>query len=91
MVFAEKEGDQIALLSDPYAVAWKLKHHEKLKAFVVGHMPREISRAMSFFLDIGGVFQDIFINEKYQPSLIPREGLEILLKVAMKIDDENMQ
>ena len=87
-VFAEKEQEKIALLSDPYAVAWKLKHSEKLTASVVGHVPRESSRAVSFFLDRGGIVQGTVINEKYQPSPIPRGGLEILLKVTMKIGDE---
>ena len=63
-VFAEKEQEKIALLSDPYAVAWKLKHSEKLTASVVGHVPREISRAVSFFLDRGGIVQGTVINEK---------------------------
>ena len=60
------------MLSDPYAVAWKLKHSKKLTASVVGHVPREMSRGMSFFLDRGGIVQGIVINEKYQPSPIPR-------------------
>ena len=76
------------LLLDPYAVTWKLKHSKKLTASVVGHVPREISRGGSFFLDRGGIVQGIVINDKYQPSPIPRGGLEILLKVTMKIGDE---
>ena len=86
--FVEKEQEKFALLSDPYAVAWKLKHREKLTASVVEPVPREISRAVSFFLDRGGIVQGTVINEKYQPSPILRGGLEILLKVTMKIGDE---
>ena len=88
MVFAEREGERIALLSDPYAVAWELKDREKLTTSVIGHMPREVSRCMSFFLDRGGVVQGIVINEKYQPSTYPKGRLEILLKVTMEIDNE---
>jgi len=47
---AEKEKNKTALMHDPYSVAWKLKSKEKLIADIVGHVPREISRAVSFFL-----------------------------------------
>ena len=45
----DKENDKIALMHDPYAVAWKRKSKGKLVAEVVGHLPKEISRAAWFF------------------------------------------
>eukprot|EP00794_Sanderia_malayensis_P001041 gene1041-368_t len=81
-VFAEKEKDRTALLQDPYAVAWKLKLCDKLTASVVGHVPREISRAISFFLDRGGIVHGIVTNERYQPSPIPRGGYNLYYWIA---------
>ena len=40
----EQETDPVALLEDPYAIAWKLQKKDKLGRVVVGHIPREISR-----------------------------------------------
>ena len=72
-----------ALMADPFAVAWKLKVAGRLTAEIVGHVPREISRATSFFLDRGYV-----LDAKYRPSPIPRGGLEIVLAAVFKIADE---
>ena len=47
-VFAEKEKDEQALIIDSFAVAWKRKPKTKLTADVIGHVPREISRAIFF-------------------------------------------
>ena len=49
-VFAEKERDEGALLVDSFSVAWKRKLKTKLTADIIGHVPREISRAVLFFL-----------------------------------------
>lgn len=87
-VFAEKETDMAALVADPFAVAWKLKVAGKLTAEIVGHVPSKISRATSFFLDRGGVLEGYVLDEKYQPSPIPRGGLEIVLTAVFKITDE---
>ena len=37
-------------MHDPYVVAWKLKSKGKLVADIVGHMPKEISRAWFFLV-----------------------------------------
>ena len=70
-VFAEKEEEKSVLLSDTYTVNLKLKHNKTLTASVIGHVPGDISRAVSCFLDRGGIVQGTVINEKYQPSPIP--------------------
>ena len=43
-LIGEQETDPVALLEDPYAIAWKLQKKDKLVPVVVGHIPREISR-----------------------------------------------
>ena len=44
-LYGEQENDKIALMIDPYAIAWKLKSKGKLIVETVGHVPKEISRA----------------------------------------------
>ena len=87
-LYAEKEIDKIALMHDPYAVAWKFKSHGKLIAQTVGHVPKELSRAAWYFLERGGKISGNVFEEKYRPSPIPKGGLEIMLEVELKIEDE---
>ena len=43
---------------------------------------------MKFFLDRGGLVEGKVYDEKYRPSPIPKGGLEIVLEVTFKIQDE---
>ena len=65
-LFCEQETNKIALMHDPYAVAWKLWLKRKLITDIIGHMPKEISRAAWFFLE-RGVNGQVF-EEKYRTS-----------------------
>ena len=87
IVFTEKESSKTALEHDPYSIAWKKKNKSKITADVVGHVPKEISRAVFFFISRGGKVLD----EMYYPSPIPKGGLEILLMVQFKIADEKIK
>ena len=84
---AEKEVGKTALMHDPFSVAWKRKNKEKLIPETVGHVLREISRAVWFFLEVGGKVSGRVCEKKYRPSPIPKGGLEILLKVTFSIPD----
>ena len=64
------------------------KNKSKITADVVGHVPKEISRAVFFFISRGGKVIGRVLNEKRYPSPIPKGGLEILLMVQFKIADE---
>ena len=88
IVFAEKESSKTALEHDPYSIAWKKKNKSKITADVVGHVPKEISRAVFFFISRGGKVVGRVLDEKCYPSPIPKGGLEILLMVQFKIADE---
>ena len=44
-LYAVKENDKIALMHDPYAVAWKMISQGKLIPETAGHVPKELSRA----------------------------------------------
>ena len=83
---AENEKDKIALMHDPYAVAWKINSKQKIIAETVGHIPK-LSRAACFFLKRGGKITGVVCEEKYRPSPIPKGGLEIMLDVELKIED----
>ena len=52
-------------------------------------MPREISRAVWFFIDLGGSVKGRVFDRKYHSSPIPRGGLEIILMVKFLIVEEN--
>ena len=49
-LIGEQETGPVALLEDPYAIAWKLQKKDKLVPVVVGHIPREISRFVWYFM-----------------------------------------
>ena len=59
---AEKEKDPFALKTDLYSVAWKLKTKDKLIPVVVGDIPREIPRFVSFFMDCDGRMESCFVT-----------------------------
>ena len=83
-----KRKQQNSLEHDPYSIAWKKKSKSKITADVVGHVPKEISRAVFFFISRGGKVVGRVLDEKCYPSPIPKGGLEILLMVQFKIADE---
>ena len=87
-VVACKEKGKAALQSDPFSVAWMLKRKDKIAPVVAGHIPREISRAVWFFIEKGGSLSGKVFEERCRPSPIPKGGLEILLKVTFVISDE---
>ena len=65
---------------DPYACAIRAKE-EYFKGWkTVGHIPREISRHVYFFIKSeGGSFNGTVISTKYRTSPIPAGGLDIPL------------
>ena len=67
--------------ANPYSIAWKKKSKNKITADVVGHVPREISRAVFFFISRGGKVVGRVLDEKCYPSSILKGGIEILLMV----------
>ena len=82
------ETDPVALLEDPYAIAWKLQKKNNLIPVVVGHIPREISRFLWYFIKYGGKVCSQVHSERPRRSPIPSGGLEILLIAKLTISDE---
>ena len=73
-VVVDTETNQDSISKDPYCCAIKMNE------LVVGHIPREISRHVYFFITSeGGVVKGHALSTTYQPSTIPSGGLEIPL------------
>ena len=62
---------------------------DKLIPEVVGHIPREISRFVWYFLTYGGKVDTKVHSERHRRSPIPSGGLEIILVAKFAISDEN--
>ena len=84
----EQETDLVALLEDPYAIAWKLQKKDKLVPLAVGHIPQEILRFVWCFIKYGGKGCAQVHSERPRLSPIPSDGLEILLMAKLRISDE---
>ena len=84
-----KEKSKEALDIDPYAVAWMLKRRNKLIPDIVGHVPREISRFISFFFTHGGKLEANVLFVRPLPSPIPSGGLEIMLMAKLTTDQKD--
>ena len=55
---------------------------------MVGHIPREISRLLWYFLNYGGKVDAKVHSERHRRSPIPSGGLEIILVGKSAISDE---
>ena len=78
----DKESKKI----DPYCRVIKAIVDIPPRLKTVGHVPREISRRIFFFLKEKNWKVDGFVySSQYQPSVIPAGELEIPLKVTFKI------
>ena len=65
---------------DPYCCAIRTMNGSPAKLVTVGHIPREISRHVYFFIkEEGGKVYGSVLSKKYRPSPIPAGGLEIPL------------
>ena len=64
----------------------KKKLVSKLTPDTIGHIPREVSRAVWFFITHGGNVTGSVYSPQYFPSPIATRGLEILIECEFKID-----
>ena len=65
-----------------------MKSKAKLIDQTVGHLPKELSQAVCFFLERGRKISENVFEEKYRPLPILKGGLEIMLEVELKIEDK---
>ena len=88
-VTVEMETKKFSLEVDPYACAIKIKNRFFDSLITVGHIPREISRHLHFFIKTeGGKVIGHVKSLTYRPSPIPSGGLQILLQLTFTCDDK---
>ena len=51
---------------------------------IVDHAPRDISRFSRYFLNYGGLIERRVRDVSYRRSPIPKDGVEILIKMLVK-------
>ena len=79
-VRVEVESNLRSIAHDPYSCAIKTKHKYFTGWKTVGHISREISRYVYFFIkQEGGRVYGKLKSLKYKPSPIPSGGLEVPL------------
>ena len=72
---------------DRYAIAANKRLRGYLADSIIGHLPREISRATRFFLLRGGMVHLKVTDENYRRSPLMQGGLEIPVEVICEMDD----
>ena len=88
-VKVEIETDPKSIASDPYSCAIKTKHDYFVGWKTVGHIPREISRYIYFFIkQEGGKVNGKLNSLKSKASPIPSGGLEVPLSLKFKCDEK---
>ena len=85
----ELETDAKSLSTDPYACAIKARHFCFVGWKAVGHIPREISCYVYFFIkeENGKVFGTLK-SLKYKVSPIPSGGLEVPVLLIFSCKEE---
>ena len=82
-VTVEIEDNALSKEIDPYCCAININENGRL--VTVGHMPREISRHVFFFLSSeGGTIDGTVLSTRYRLSPIPAGGLEIPLWLTFR-------
>ena len=84
-VSVEIETNEESKKVDPYRCVIKALVGQPPQLKTVGHIPREISRHVFFFLkEENGRIEGTVHSTKYRPSPIPAGGLEIPLMLTFK-------
>ena len=65
---------------DAFAIALSLENGQ-----VIGHLPREISRATKFLMDRGARFEADVLFQRYRRSPLVQGGLEIPIKLRLSM------
>lgn len=84
-VKVELETNHMSIAKDPYSCAIRAKHKYFIGWKTVGHIPRELSRYVYFFIkEEKGKVTGSLKSVKYKPSPIPAGGLEVPLQLKFK-------
>ena len=80
-----QESSAISKAYDPYSCKITITRPDRVGAVTVGHIPREISRYVHYFLHEGGSVTGIVTDVHHRLSPIPEGGLEIPIHMAFSI------
>ena len=85
-VFITHETCPTSRLCDPHSCAVQIRYEGTYRARLdtVGHIPREISRVVFYFIEMGGMVEGIVADKSHRRSPIPSGGLEIKLKLYFR-------
>ena len=84
-VAVEIETNEYSKRVDPFCCAIKTLFNSSRKLETVGHIPREVSRHVYFFIkEEGGRVDGSVLSTSYRPSPIPSGGLEIPLILTFR-------
>ena len=74
----------------PNAMAGKIMLPGTLVASIVGHVPKEISRYTRYIVEHGAFVDDFVLATHHRPSLLMQGGLEIPIKLVVKLTDNEV-
>ena len=72
----------ISKVYDPYCCKITITQRDKIGAVTVGHIPRELSRFVNYFLQEGGSVTSTVASIQYRVSPLPEWGLEITIQMT---------
>ena len=77
-----KETDPVSKGYDPYCCKITVVRIDRIGPVTVGHIPRELSRFVHYFLHEGGSITGIVVSTQHRVSPIPEGGLEIPIQMT---------
>ena len=75
---------------DPNAIAGKIMLPGTLVVSIVGHMPKKIPHYTRYIVEHGASVDAIVLATHHRPSPLIQEGLEIPIKLAVKLTDNKV-
>ena len=82
-----KEVNNISIDIDPYCCRITIKRVDRIGPVTVGHVPRELSRFIFYFIQEGGSVTGTVASTTPRISPIPEGGLEV--PISMHFTHEN--
>ena len=81
-ITVEVETNATSRAYDPYCCKISIRKPDRIGPVTVGHIPRELSRYVFYFLHEGGLVTGTVSSVHYRQSPIPEGGLEIPIQMT---------
>ena len=89
-VIVMKEINSMSIDIDPYCCRITLKRADRIGPITVGHIPRELSGFVFYFIHEGGSVIGTVANLTPRESPIPEGGIEIPILMHFGHEDKNI-